>query len=806
MVPGMNILIVESKAKCKTLLKHLGSSDWRVLSTGGHVEELAVDRKLHPPKEVRKAYWSHQPGQLPAPPWFWSERGEAAIKAITSEAGKHEAVTFYLAADPDREGERIAWHLERLLSELGPCRRVTFQEITKPAVLAAVAAPRTVDQHLVDAALIRTFIDRAVGWRASKIARRYTSGSSNSMGRVQTPTLGFVVARELEREAHVPVRYFEVLAKTAITDWRVRFHERSDPAAWVDEKSRFSAHRTADAGLAQSAHAALAAAARLTVSEVTRRTKSQAPQPPFSTDTLLQAAGGSWSWSPKRTAVVAGKLYEAGHLTYIRTDSTRLAAEAVEAGRAAIAKAWGADQLAASATGTGATGADTPGAAAAVTPGKQAAGKPGAPAAVTTGAAAPAAGKPNAPAAGVQDAHEAIRPTQLDIATLPDVEPDEQKLYTLVRARTLASLMIPSQRVTLSLTGRCDGLDRILEGSVGWYSEPGWRRAFQADDLDERTDTTPIDVQVVTDSELLPGEAEHPNPELREDATKPPARYRAHTLIKAMKEAGIGRPSTYAKTIEKLEERGYVTTDDGSLAPTTDGRSVWLDAAPLFSLPGQREVFQTEYTAAMETLLDEVAAGRADASDAWETVLEEFKSAHATAQAASNSGLLVPRTRQRLLAYLEAAPLLQDEVGDLDVLTEKQGKALLDDFRTRGIPLLATTKQAEQIDRLMAAAGLALPEALDSADLVLAGSLPNRTEASELIDHLMSLENQAKVPSAKQLRWISDLAKKAGLDEAAACAVVQLQTYRQLTGGNGGSASALIDALKAKPNGARAVN
>ena len=184
----MNILIVESRAKCKTLLKHLGKNEWRVLSTGGHMQRLAEDRKIHPPKEVRKAYWSHQPGELPVPPWFWTERGEAAIGAIKDEAAKHDSVTLYLAADPDREGERIAWHLEKLLSGVGPRHRVTFQEITKSAVLSATTAPRKVNQALVDAALIRTFIDRVVGWRASRIARRYTTSSTNSMGRVQTPT------------------------------------------------------------------------------------------------------------------------------------------------------------------------------------------------------------------------------------------------------------------------------------------------------------------------------------------------------------------------------------------------------------------------------------------------------------------------------------------------------------------------------------------------------------------------------------------------------------------------------------------
>jgi DNA topoisomerase-1 len=722
-----------------------------VLPTGGHVERLAVDRKIHPPKEVKKAYWSHRPGELPTPPWFWTERGEAAIQAIKDEAAKHDSVAFYLAADPDREGERIAWHLEKLLSEFGPCHRVTFQEITKPAVLAAIAAPRVLNRTLVDAALIRTFIDRTVGWRASRIAKRYTDSSTNSMGRVQTPTLGFVVERELQREAHIPVRYFEVLATTSVTSWRVRFHEKSDAGAWVDEKGKFSAHRTADGSLAESAHAALAEAGSVKIVDVKRRQKSQSPYPPFSTDTLLQAAGSRWGWSPKKTAVLAGQLYEAGRLTYIRTDSTRLAGDAVEAGRAIIAAAWGPEQLGV----------------------------------VNTHQAE----------AGVQDAHEAIRPTELTLEVVPDAEPDVQKLYALVRARTLASLMVPSLRVTLSLSGICDGLERTLDGTVGWYAEPGWRRVFEAASLDEKSDTTPVNVTTGTVLDLTPADVDRPNPVLREDETKPPARFRAHTLVKAMKEGGIGRPSTYAKTVDRLEERGYVTIEEGAVAPTVSGRNIWLEAAPLFSLQNEREVFQTEYTAEMEALLDDVADGRREASTAWETMLNEFKSAHAAALEAGNKGPLVPRTRNKLKEYLEAAPELEDEIGDLDGLTEQAGRELLAELRTRDIKLLQSEKQKQYLERLLEETGMTLAEAVESAELLLAAEVPNRAECGALIEHLSALRAERQIPSAKQLRWITDLVKKAGMDEAGACVLVDANSYAELSGGKNGTASALIDVL-----------
>ena len=747
----MNILLVESKAKCKTLLKHLGKDQWRVLPTGGHIERLAQDRSIHPPKEVRKAYWSNRPGELPTPPWFWTERGEAAIDAIKEEAAQHDAVTFYLAADPDREGELIAWHLEKLLAGLGELHRVSFQEITEPAVHAAVAKPRDVDQALVDAALIRMFMDRMVGWRASRIARRYTNTSTNSMGRVQTPTLGFIVERELQREAHVPVRYFEVNAETSVTDWRVRFHEKDDVDAWVDEQHRFSAYRTAQAPLAESAYAALVAAKCVQVSAVTRREKSQAARPPFSTDTLFQATGSRWGWSPNKTAALAGKLYEAGHLTYIRTDSTRLAAEAVAGSRSLISEAWGAEQLGAIAT------AETGG--------------------------------------GVQDAHEAIRPTNFQLETMSDAEPDAQKLYALVRAGTLASLMVPSQRVTLSLKGQCEGLELVLDGSMGWYAEPGWRRAFEA--LGDQVDTTPVSVETGERFEWLPGDAEYANPVLKEDATKPPARYRAHTIVRTMKEAGIGRPSTYAKTVDRLEERDYVTIEDGALIPTKGGRDIWLEAAPLFCLKGEGEVFQTEYTASMELQLDDVAEGRRTASEVWEIMRDEFKVAHASAQEAGNAGPLVPRSRLKLQEFVAAAPELTEDIGDLDSLTEQEGRTLLADLRTRGINLLPSGKQLSYLKRMLESVDLTQEEAVESANLRIAGAELNRDEASALIDHLSTLQSEGLAPSAKQLHLIGKLADKAGLDEAGASALLGVASYAELTGGRSGTASAVIDALRA---------
>jgi DNA topoisomerase-1 len=745
----MNILIVESKAKCKTILKHLGRDDWRVLSTGGHVETLPSDREKHPKKEVKKAYWSSRGDQLPEPPWVWEERGEAAMKAIKKEAEQHDDVTFYLASDPDREGERIAWHLEKLLTDLGPCRRVTFQEVTKTALLKAVSAPKDVDQALVDAALIRLFVDRLVGWRTGKVARRFSNGKG-AMGRVQTPTLGFVVERELERDLHVPVAYFEVRARTGLTQWKVHFHEKKDVKAWRDDKGKFDSKRTSDQVLAHNAWEQIGASGSLTVTDVKRRESSKAPQPPFRTDTLIQAAGSRFGWRPSKTAKLAGQLYSTGFVTYIRTDSTRMSEEAVLAGKAFVEQNWGRPMV-----------ADQP----AVDPKEE----------------------------GIQDAHEAIRPTNLSLLTVPEVDADTQKLYALIRCRTLAALMIPAKKVSLSLTATVADLALPIKGSVNWYSEPGWCRAF--DLLDEAVDTRIKTVKVGQVDPLMAPEPDISNPEFVEDATKPPGRYRAPAIIRMMKTAGIGRPSTFAKTVEKLVSSRYLIEEDGSLAPTEAGRSVWLGAAPLYTLTDGEPIFASGYTAEMERQLDAVADGHSAAGAVWVAMRDAIRDAHERAKIARDQGQLTAPTLQRLRAYIGVDGTVAEEIGDLTELTEAQGKEWEKTLRERGLVLPPTEKQLAEVERLLAATGLTLEKAAEESDLILSEPL-SRKESSALIEWLKAQVVLHRVPSPKQLRWIADLAKKKGLDESAACALVDCENYAALGGGRGGSASALIEALK----------
>ncbi|MDW7708824.1 MAG: type IA DNA topoisomerase, partial [Deferrisomatales bacterium] len=732
----MNVLIVESRAKAKTIQKYLGKP-WVVLATGGHVQELPTRRE--DPREGKKAYWASTQDALPSPPWAWTDNGEKAVRAILEAAGGARAV-FHLATDPDREGEFIAWRLSELLASHGATPRVTFQEVTREAVTEALARPREIDMPLVDSARVRRFLDRLIGYRTSKLARGFVTASKASMGRVQTPALGFVVDRELEREAHVPVRYFEVTARVPDLELRVRFHEKADPARWVDEKGKFQGDRTSDRSLAEQAHRAIERAGALVVTSVQPGERVIPPKPAFTTDTLLQAAG-SWGWSPKKTMKLASTLYEGGHITYLRTDSTRLSEGAVAEARDVITALWGTAQL-----GAGAS-----------------------------------AGKKTA--ARIQDAHEAIRPTRaaVEIPEGEGIDEDALRLYALIRAQLLASLMAPARQSRLQVTAAADGLDRPLTGSASWYAAPGWRLAFA--DLDrEPVRSQPVEIAVGSRLALLPG-GDPPNPHLREGETQPPARYRAHTLVKAMKDSGIGRPSTYASTVETLLDRKYVREEGGALVPTEDGRRVWLDVAPLYALSDGEPLFDVAYTAALEECLDGIAEGSEPAPPVWLTLRDAVRQAHEGAQAARRAGGQTPAQRARLEALLANAPLdLVDEV-DASSLSWAETNDRIERLRAAGVLPAPSERQRAEIERLLAETGASREEAAALGGLEGWEELRYAAQASELIDALRERQGESRQPTARQLRYLSDLVGKLGLSEGEACARVGAADVSSLTGG-----------------------
>ena len=754
----MDLLIVESAAKAKTLQKYLGAG-WKVLATGGHVQTLPEDRGVSG-KEATKAYWSNRPGALPEPPWVWTERGEKAFSAIVGASEPNSQI--FLAADPDREGEFIAWSLHRLLVAQGRTRihRVTFQEITRDAVQHAVANPRPIDLDLVNAALIRKFLDRLVGFRASKIAQSVLGGKA-SMGRVQTPTLGFVVERELEREAHRPIPYFELRVAAAGVDLQARFHEPDDADAWRDDAGKAVPTRTFDREAASRGLAALLAHGAVTLRDVSEGTRAANPKPAFSTDALLQAAGSRFGWSPKKTSALASALYEAGHVTYIRTDSTRLADAAVQAAREAVVATWGEDHLG--------------------------------PGARSKGTAGP-----------VQDAHEAIRPTDLLRADVDLDDTDARRLYRLIRAQTLASQMAPSSRTILSVVATVPGFDRPLTGAITWRTFAGFEAAF-AEFSDAPASGPPaIPVHPGASWSIDAGTDDAPNPVLIDDATRPPPRYRAHTLIKAMKDAGIGRPSTYASTVEKLEDKRFIEIQDGALAPTAWGRGAWLDVAPLYVAEAtEAELFSATFTAAMEDRLDDVASGDAPASATWESWRDEFRALHEVARERMQRGRITPKLRGKLERLLALAPADVERPADLDALSWSEARALEERLRAAGVEPGPSELQRQYLARLLEDLGLPEEERVAVFGVADPTSLPTAARVSAAIEEARRLVDERRPPTGKQRALIARLLTKAGLDEAAGARAVGLEDLSGLTGGRDGTASALIDHLIGVTGGKR---
>ena len=550
----MPVVVVESPAKAKTINSYLGS-DYTVLASYGHVRDL-------PPKDG-----SVDPDNEFEMKWEIASDSKKHIKAIV-DALKDDPVLI-LATDPDREGEAISWHLEEALrarkaiKKDTPVSRVVFNAITKSAVTEAMKNPREVDIDLVEAYLARRALDYLVGFNLSPVLWRKLPGAK-SAGRVQSVCLRLIVEREMEIEKFRAQEYWTV--KSLLATPRGQEFEARLTVLGGKKLDKFDIPNTTAAELAVQA----VESRDLTVKSVEAKPASRNPSPPFMTSTLQQEASRKFGFGARQTMQVAQRLYEAGHITYMRTDGIDMAPEAVASARDAIKDRYSAKYVPAS----------------------------------------PRIYKNKAKNA--QEAHECIRPTEMtaDAESLSLRDADQKKLYDLIWKRTLASQMEAArmERTTVDVASRDGQVELRATGQVVLFD--GFIRVYE----EGRDDV------VDDDDKRLPQIMEGDKTDKRsvtsdQHFTQPPPRYTEATLVKRMEELGIGRPSTYASIVTTIQDRGYVHKDKNRLFPEDKGRLVIAFLENYF-----RRYVGYEFTANLEEELDDITAG----SREWQDVLARF--------------------------------------------------------------------------------------------------------------------------------------------------------------------------------------
>jgi DNA topoisomerase I len=545
MVMAKNLVIVESPAKATTIKKYLGK-DFTVLASYGHVRDLIPKNGA---VDTEHDFAMH---------YDVIEKNAGHVNDIVKAL--KEADTFYLATDPDREGEAIAWHVCELMRskkalKKQPVHRVVFHEITKSAVNEAVSNPRDISMTLVDAQQARRALDYLVGFNLSPLLwKKIRYGLS--AGRVQSPALRMIVTREEEIEKFINQEYWTIAARNL-------FSQQEFNARLIEyKKEKVTQFFIVNQEQAEAIKVDLlnCAAGKLPVIKVDKKKRIRNPAPPFTTSTLQQEAARKLGFSAKRTMGTAQKLYEAGHITYMRTDSVNLAKEAIVEIRELIAKRFGDKNL------------------------------PEHPNIYKT------------KSKNAQEAHEAIRPTYSKQAP-EDLEktlnPEQFKLYNLIWRRTVSCQMIPATLDTVAVDFGCgDGNTLRANGSV--ITDPGFLAVYQED----------VDDAVSDDDKVLPPMKVGDIVELQEiigeqHFTEPPPRYSEASLVKALEEYGIGRPSTYASIIDTLLSREYVILENRRFKPTDVGRVVNKFLTKYFT-----QYVDYEFTAHLEDKLDDIAGGK----------------------------------------------------------------------------------------------------------------------------------------------------------------------------------------------------
>ena len=539
----MNLLIVESPSKAKTIEKYLGQG-WRVIASVGHVRDLVPENGSVDVNNNFAMKWQIMPGK------------EKQIKLITDELKKADAV--YLASDPDREGEAIAWHLldilkaKRLLKDK-KVYRVAFHEITKKAVQTAIEAPREIDKNLVDAYLVRRALDYLIGFSISPLLWRRNLGKS--AGRVQSVAVKLVVDREKEIENFKPIEYWSL--ESLCTHNSVAFKAMLNKFNGQKiEKTTIETKQMIDDILSKIGEPIINA----TVINVEKKKTTRKPAAPFTTSTLQQEAARKLYFASKRTMSAAQKLYEQGLITYMRTDATNLNADAVNEIRGFIGREYGDKFL---------------------------------------------PKNPNVYATkskNAQEAHEAIRPTHFD-APAKNLSGDEAKLYDLIWKRTIACQMCNAEFDSVAADIEVENKSAIFHAIGSTRVFDGFMKVYTEDKDDEEDNKeSKLPVLNVGDNikitELIP----------EQHFTQAPPRYTEASLVKKLEELGIGRPSTYATIMSTIVDRAYVEQDKQRRFHPTNGG--WVIASYLNKY--FTDLVDVNFTAKTEDTLDDVSNGKQD--------------------------------------------------------------------------------------------------------------------------------------------------------------------------------------------------
>jgi DNA topoisomerase I len=548
----MKLVVVESPAKAKTIEKYLGPGH-KVLASFGHVRDL-------PPKDG-----SVDPDNGFAMVWDSYPDKAKQLKAITDAAKGADALV--LATDPDREGEAISWHVREVLAKRKALpkhvERVTFNAITKPAVTAAMAAPRDLDHDLIDAYRARRALDYLVGFTLSPVLWRKLPGAK-SAGRVQSVTLRMIVDREREIELFRPQEY-----------WSVTAQMEQDGVGFIARLVRHKGEKIerltiGDAGTAAAAKAAVEAG-RFTVASVETKPLSRNPPPPFTTSTLQQEAARKLGFAASHTMRLAQSLYEGGDITYMRTDGVQMDGSAISAARGAIAKRYDAAYV------------------------------PDKPRQYQT------------KAKNAQEAHEAVRPT--DFGKDRAGSGDHARLYELIWKRAMASQMASArlERTTVEMADATGQTGLRATGQVVLF--PGYLALYE-EGRDDNDDDESKRLPMIRDGDAPAKKSV----ETEQHFTQPPPRYSEASLVKKMEDLGIGRPSTYASILQVLKDRDYVRLDKNRFIPNESGRLVTAFLERFFD-----RYVGYDFTAGLEEELDDVSGGRAQWQAVLDAFWRDFK-------------------------------------------------------------------------------------------------------------------------------------------------------------------------------------